>query len=76
MVEALSTGLSQGQQIVGIFMLGMALGQIPAGLLSDRRATVVARSPRLQSARYSSAIHHWSAPLRTPTHRSSPTAST
>jgi MFS transporter, DHA1 family, multidrug resistance protein len=36
MVAALSTGLSQGQQIVGIFMLGMALGQIPAGLLSDR----------------------------------------
>jgi DHA1 family bicyclomycin/chloramphenicol resistance-like MFS transporter len=36
MVAALSTGLSQGQQIVGVFMLGMALGQIPAGLLSDR----------------------------------------
>ncbi len=36
MVEALGTRLSHGQQIVGIFMLGMALGQIPAGLVSDR----------------------------------------
>ncbi len=36
MVEALATNLSKGQQIVGIFMAGMALGQIPAGLLSDR----------------------------------------
>jgi len=36
MVEALSTTLSRGQQIVGVFMAGMALGQIPAGLLSDR----------------------------------------
>ncbi len=36
MVEALSTSLSKGQQIVGIFMVGMALGQIPAGLISDR----------------------------------------
>lgn len=36
MVDALGTNLSKGQQIVGIFMGGMALGQIPAGLLSDR----------------------------------------
>jgi len=36
MVEALGTSLSRGQQIVGIFMAGMACGQIPAGLISDR----------------------------------------
>jgi DHA1 family bicyclomycin/chloramphenicol resistance-like MFS transporter len=36
MAEALGTSLSHGQQIVGIFMAGMACGQIPAGLLSDR----------------------------------------
>ena len=36
MVEALATSLSRGQQIVGIFMIGMAFGQIPAGLISDR----------------------------------------
>jgi DHA1 family bicyclomycin/chloramphenicol resistance-like MFS transporter len=36
MVDALNTNLSRGQQIVGIFMFGMALGQIPAGLASDR----------------------------------------
>lgn len=36
MVEALSTSLSKGQQIIGIFIGGMALGQIPAGLVSDR----------------------------------------
>lgn len=36
MVEALDTTLSRGQQIVGIFMAGMAMGQVPAGLLSDR----------------------------------------
>jgi DHA1 family bicyclomycin/chloramphenicol resistance-like MFS transporter len=36
MVEALATSLSKGQQIVGIFMAGMAFGQIPAGLISDR----------------------------------------
>ncbi len=36
MVEALATDLTRGQQIVGIFMAGMAFGQIPAGLLSDR----------------------------------------
>lgn len=36
MVEALATNLSAGQLIVGVFMAGMALGQIPAGLVSDR----------------------------------------
>jgi DHA1 family bicyclomycin/chloramphenicol resistance-like MFS transporter len=36
MVEALNTSMSRGQQIVGIFMIGMACGQIPAGLFSDR----------------------------------------
>ena len=36
MAEALATPLSRGQQIVGIFMFGMAFGQIPAGLVSDR----------------------------------------
>ncbi len=36
MVDALDTSLSRGQQIVGVFILGMALGQIPAGLASDR----------------------------------------
>ncbi len=36
MVEALDTTLSRGQQIVGIFMIGMACGQIPAGLFADR----------------------------------------
>jgi DHA1 family bicyclomycin/chloramphenicol resistance-like MFS transporter len=36
MVDALTTSLSRGQQIVGIFMAGMAFGQIPAGLISDR----------------------------------------
>lgn len=36
MADALATDLSRAQQIVGIFIAGMALGQIPAGLLSDR----------------------------------------
>ena len=36
MVEALGTQLTRGQQIVGIFMAGRAVGQIPAGLFSDR----------------------------------------
>ncbi len=36
MVDALGTSMTRGQQIIGIFMAGMALGQIPAGLLSDR----------------------------------------
>jgi DHA1 family bicyclomycin/chloramphenicol resistance-like MFS transporter len=36
MVDALVTSLPRGQQIVGIFMAGMACGQIPAGLFADR----------------------------------------
>ncbi len=36
MVEALVTTVSRAQQIVGVFMIGMACGQIPAGLFSDR----------------------------------------
>ena len=36
MVDALTTTLPRGQQIVGVFMFGMAFGQIPAGLFSDR----------------------------------------
>jgi DHA1 family bicyclomycin/chloramphenicol resistance-like MFS transporter len=36
MVDALESTLTRGQQIVGIFMAGMAIGQIPAGLFSDR----------------------------------------
>jgi len=36
MVEALATDLQRSQQIVGIFMAGMAFGQIPAGLFADR----------------------------------------
>lgn len=36
MVVAMATNLSKGQQIVGVFMAGMAFGQIPAGLIADR----------------------------------------
>ena len=36
MVRLLGTDLPTGQLIVGAFMLGMACGQIPAGLFSDR----------------------------------------
>ena len=36
MVRSLATDLPRGQLIVGAFMLGMASGQIPAGLFSDR----------------------------------------
>jgi DHA1 family bicyclomycin/chloramphenicol resistance-like MFS transporter len=36
MVEALGTSLTRAQQIVGVFMLGMSIGQIPSGLASDR----------------------------------------
>lgn len=36
MVEALATSLPRGQQIVGVFIAGMACGQIPAGLSADR----------------------------------------
>ena len=36
MVDALGTTLSRGQQIVGVFMFGMSVGQIPSGLAADR----------------------------------------
>lgn len=36
MVYDLATDMSLGQQVVGFFMVGMAVGQIPAGLASDR----------------------------------------
>ncbi len=36
MVNDLATSLPVGQQVVGVFMLGIAIGQLPAGLLSDR----------------------------------------
>ena len=36
MVDALATTLPLAQKIVGVFMIGMACGQIPAGLFSDR----------------------------------------
>jgi len=36
MVDALGTTLPRAQKIVGIFLIGMACGQIPAGLISDR----------------------------------------
>ena len=45
MVDALGSTLTRGQQIVGIFMAGMAIGQIPAGLFSDR----LGRLPTLYS---------------------------
>lgn len=36
MVIDLATDMSLGQQVVGVFMAGLAVGQMPAGLLSDR----------------------------------------
>ncbi len=36
MVRSLETSMSLGQQVVGFFMVGMAAGQLPAGLVSDR----------------------------------------
>jgi DHA1 family bicyclomycin/chloramphenicol resistance-like MFS transporter len=36
MVEAMGTRIQLGQLIVGLFMGGIAVGQLPAGLLSDR----------------------------------------
>ena len=36
MVRDLATTMSLGQQVVGFFMVGMAVGQLPAGLVSDR----------------------------------------
>ena len=36
MVEDLASSMSVGQQVVGLFMAGMAAGQLPFGLVSDR----------------------------------------
>lgn len=36
MVRDLATSMSAGQQVVGLFMAGMAVGQLPFGLVSDR----------------------------------------
>ena len=36
MVRDLATTLPRGQLIVGVFMIGMAVGQIPSGLFADR----------------------------------------
>ena len=36
MVRDLATTMSSGQQVIGLFMAGMAVGQIPFGLISDR----------------------------------------
>lgn len=36
MVRGLATSMSLGQQIVGYFIAGIAVGQLPAGLISDR----------------------------------------
>lgn len=36
MVRDLGADIATGQQIVGLFVAGLALGQLPAGLLSDR----------------------------------------
>ena len=36
MVQDFTATIGVGQQIVGVFMIGIALGQLPAGLVSDR----------------------------------------
>jgi DHA1 family bicyclomycin/chloramphenicol resistance-like MFS transporter len=36
MAPALGTSISSAQQIIGVFILGIGLGQIPAGLMADR----------------------------------------
>ena len=36
MVQDFSATIGVGQQIIGVFMIGIALGQLPAGLISDR----------------------------------------
>ena len=40
MVDDLATTMRLGQQIIGFFLAGIALGQIPAGLLSDRAGRI------------------------------------
>ena len=36
MVRSLATDMSTGQQVISLFMVGVGLGQLPAGFLSDR----------------------------------------
>lgn len=36
MVRELATNMSLGQQVISLFMIGVGLGQLPAGFLSDR----------------------------------------
>lgn len=36
MVQDFSATIGVGQQIIGVFIIGIALGQLPAGLVSDR----------------------------------------
>lgn len=36
MVRELATSMSIGQQVISLFMIGVGLGQLPAGFLSDR----------------------------------------
>ena len=45
MVRDLATTMSTGQQVVGLFVAGIGIGQIPAGLISDR----IGRMPVLYS---------------------------
>jgi DHA1 family bicyclomycin/chloramphenicol resistance-like MFS transporter len=45
MVRDLATNMSTGQQVVGLFVAGIGIGQIPAGLISDR----IGRMPVLYS---------------------------
>ena len=61
MVAALDSTLSRGQQIVGIFILGMAVGQIPAGLTSDR----LGRMPTLYAGMTLFAVAAWIAAAST-----------
>lgn len=35
MVRSLATNMSTGQQVISLFMVGVGLGQLPAGVLSD-----------------------------------------
>ncbi len=36
MVRELATNMSTGPQVISLFIIGTALGQLPAGFLSDR----------------------------------------